>query len=89
MDEIKTSEPTGEIFRPETLNPNGQYFLQVRQDNGHSSNYQPVKFVAFTTCPAVVMVIDEAGHFLRVSRIDIFSIQCLLHPMVGIASNYV
>ena len=74
MDEIKTSEPTGEIFRPETLNPNGQYFLQVRQNNGYGPNYQPVKFVAFTACPAVVIVIDEAGHLLRVSRIDISSI---------------
>ena len=72
MDETMTFEAPVEISRPKTLKMEGEYLLQIRQNNGHRLSFQLVRFCGFTTCPGVVLIQYQNGGILRVSRGDIF-----------------
>ena len=74
MDEVMTFGRPVEIRRPKGLQMDGEYLLQIRQNNGHRLIFQPVKFCGFTTCPGVVIIRSLNGEVRRVSRGDIFTV---------------
>jgi hypothetical protein len=61
------------IARPDTLEHGGRYLLRVRHANGCRPAYVPVTFVRYDACPAIVVVKDGDGRFLRVARIELYA----------------
>ena len=72
MDETMPFEEPVVISRPMTLKMEGEYLLQICQNNGHRLSFQPVRFCGYTTCPGVVLIQYQNGGILRVSRGDLF-----------------
>ena len=63
------------IVRPDTLENGTRYLLRVRQANGRRPAYVPVTFVRYDSCPAIVVVNDGEGRFLRVVREDLYTLE--------------
>ena len=62
------------LTRPMTLIPGGQYRRLARDGAGGQSCFIPVRFVAYTACPALVVVTDGDGR-LRCPRDELFDLQ--------------
>jgi len=67
------------IARPSTFEKGRSYLLRLRQGNGETPEYVPVKFLEYEPCPAVVSVSDGEGKLWRIPREDLFA--CELAPM--------
>jgi hypothetical protein len=63
---------TNLIARPETLENDGKYLLRVRQENLSRQVFEPVTFVRYDPCPAIVVVNDGGGRSLRIAREDLY-----------------
>lgn len=55
---------------PSTLQTGDTYYL--RQRSGQAPRYRQVYFVAYTACPAVVIVADPPGNHFPCHRFDLF-----------------
>jgi len=61
------------IISPDTLDNGGKYLLRTRNNNGHDSDYIPIKFVGYDSWSAWVVVRDGDGNLLRVPREDVYT----------------
>ena len=65
------------LIRPDTLETGAMYILRDFMSNSRKIVWEPVRFVSYDACPAIVIV-DHAGRGkkLRVQRQDLFSVGC-------------
>jgi hypothetical protein len=59
-------------FRPQTLLEGQRYSRMERGQNGDGTTYAEVLFIAYTSCPAVVIISNGSGHKFRCLREDLF-----------------
>jgi hypothetical protein len=59
------------LCRPLTLVEGQRYFLLAQYSSRHPS-LMPVTFLAYTACPAVVVVTDGSNCRVRCAREDLF-----------------
>ena len=59
-------------FRPQTLVEGQKYSRRERGQDGDRATYTEVMFVAYTSCPAVVIVSNGSSHKVRCLRDDLF-----------------
>lgn len=63
------------VYQPPTTLLEGQtYLLKINIERGENPIYQPVKFAAYTACPAMVVVQAEAQGKFRCLRARLFQI---------------
>ena len=65
------------LISPESLEEGKSYLLRSRnltQNGGCILILTQVTFIGYTSCPAVVIVRDARGEWLRCSRDDLFSV---------------
>jgi hypothetical protein len=61
------------LTRPVTLEEGKQYWLKCPAKKQGKYDFLPVRFIGYTSCPAVVVIADKAGRTIRSSRDDILS----------------
>jgi len=61
-----------ELQRVDTLQEGKSYFLRLTKRPDGVSVYTQVKFVGYTSCPAIIIVQDTRKIGLRCSREDLF-----------------
>ena len=59
-------------LRPQTLIEGQRYSRMERGQDGDGTTYTEVLFVAYTSCPAFVIISNGSGHKLRCLREDLF-----------------
>ncbi len=62
------------LTRPTTLAPGGLYRRLAGEGSGGRPCFIPVRFVAYTACPALVVVADGEGRE-RCARDELFNLQ--------------
>jgi hypothetical protein len=68
---------TNLLISPESLEEGKSYLLRSRnftKNGGSILILSQVTFTSFTSCPAIVVVQDARGEWLRCSREDLFTI---------------
>ena len=69
-------EPCQNLFHPDTLVV-GEHYLYVDRCNvGARLVSLDVQFVAYTACPAIVVVLDGSGEKARILRDDLYTHPC-------------
>ena len=63
-----------EATRPETLQEGSTYAWHLKLKCGEGENWEWVRLVQYTPCPAVVLVSRAAGTVLPVARDELFLI---------------
>ena len=59
------------LIRPATLVEGSRYLLRS-MSGSRGVSWEPVGFVSYTPCPAVVIVATGAGEKIRISREELF-----------------
>jgi hypothetical protein len=67
------SETNHSLARPATLKEGERYWLRLPAKKQGMFKLQPVRFISYTSCPAVVIIADKAGRLIRSARDDILS----------------
>jgi hypothetical protein len=60
------------FLRPQTLVEGQRYSRLERGQDGDRATYTEVLFIAYTSCPAVVIISNGSGHKMRCLREDLF-----------------
>ena len=66
---VTTQQP---YLRPQTLIEGQRYSLTERGQDGDGATYTEVLFVAYTSCPAFVIISNGSGRKVRCLREDLF-----------------
>ncbi len=66
-------EPCRNLFHPDTLVVGEHYLFMDRCDVGARLVSLDVQFIAYTSCPAIVIVLDGSGQKVRVLRDDLYA----------------
>jgi hypothetical protein len=67
---METNPP--DPIRPETLHEGGSYAWHLKSGCQQGEEWEWVRLVGYTACPAVVIVSQEAGAILPVARDELF-----------------
>jgi hypothetical protein len=73
MDSAAATMQHFEYSRPTTLENSREYFLRANFQGIEDPGFEPVKFIAFTSCPGVIIVCDKFGNMLRIGRQKLFA----------------
>ena len=68
-----TVEPCRNLFHPATLVVGEHYLFVDRYDVGARLVFLDVQLVAYTACPAIVIVLDSSGEKMRILREDLYA----------------
>ncbi len=60
-------------IRPLELEEGSQYLLRCKPAACNHESWERVRFVGYTPCPAVVIVMIEAGKRMPIAREELFS----------------
>ena len=66
------NNPSASLERPATLIEGGAYILLESRETGSQPSMDLVKFLAYTPCPAVVMIIESSGRKMYCPRDRLF-----------------
>lgn len=66
------NNPSADLTRPETLIEGATYLILENAGTGNPLSIDIVKFLAYTPCPAVVMVIESNGRKMFCPRDRLF-----------------
>ena len=73
MDSAAAMTQILEYSRPTSLENSREYFLRTNGQGIEAPGFEPVKFIAFTSCPGVIIVCDKLGNMLRIGRQKLFA----------------
>ncbi len=59
-------------IRPATLVEGSRYLLRRKSESRRGVSWEPVCFVSYTPCPAVVIVATRSGEKIRIAREELF-----------------
>lgn len=62
------------LLLPDTLIEGGHYIYVDRCYTNSGTVIRDVQFVAYTSCPAIVVVLDGSGKKVRILRDDLYTI---------------
>jgi hypothetical protein len=61
------------LTRPVTLEEGELYWLKLPAKKQGNFKLLPVRFISYTSCPAVIVIADHAGRHFRINRDGILS----------------
>ena len=72
------NNPSTSLARPETLIEGATYLILEDRGTGRQISIDIVRFLAYTPCPAVVMVIESNGRKMYCPRDRLFHQPCVV-----------
>jgi hypothetical protein len=62
------SQQPNDLIHPKTLEPDQEYFVHINHGQGETRCFAQVTFADYTTCPAIVIMMDCNGNPQRILR---------------------